>query len=419
MKTKLSIEGEKFLINGKLVYSEIPGNSADVHGLLMNARFIQGIFDDKADPKRFARFGWRAWDPRRHTEDLIKALPLWYSYGLRAITVGFQGGMPVFTIDNASIDNNPFSEDGTAIDPAYLERMESIFRAADDLGMAVIVSILYQGQINRLQDGLAVRNAIRSACRWLKDQGFSNVIIEVANEYGVGNFRMRPLLSDPESISGLIELAREHSGGLPVGCSGAGMVMHSEVARASDVILIHGNGAHREQYSRFVKKVKSWNLAKPILCNEDSPCITNLDVAFDTKTSWGYYNNLSKQEPPADWTIANAEDLFFARRMARGLGFPLPSLPEEEQYVLDGLSCRHEYQGTRWVRLSAEYPETINYVDFIQNGNLAGRSYQEPFYLNSEETWIQGGSPTKKGDTWRALVHLADGRTLEREVVVG
>ena len=55
--TSLSIQGESFLINGQLTYAEIAGSNPGAHGLLMNARFIQGIFDDKADPGRFNRFG--------------------------------------------------------------------------------------------------------------------------------------------------------------------------------------------------------------------------------------------------------------------------------------------------------------------------------------------------------------------------
>ena len=213
-KTKLSIEGKLFKINGKLVYSEIQGNSPAVHGLLMNARFVQGIFDDKAAPERFARFGWDKWDPERHTDELIKALPEWYSYGLRAITVSLQGGMPVFTIDNSTIDNNPFGEDGKTIDPAYLKRLDRLIRGADEIGMVVIVSILYQGQVNRLKDGDAIRNAVRGTSRWLKEQGFTNVIIEVANEHTVGNFRQRPLVSSPDGITTLMEIAREASGGI-------------------------------------------------------------------------------------------------------------------------------------------------------------------------------------------------------------
>ena len=418
MKTRLSIDGELFKINDRLVYEEIGGSSQQVHGLLMNARFIQGIFDDKADPSRFARFGWKVWDPERHTDEMIRSLPTWYSYGMRAITVGLQGGMPVFTVENSTIDNNPFSEDGRTVDPAYLRRMDKVIRASDDIGMVVIVSLLYQGQSNRMKDGSTVRNAVRSASRWLGEQKYTNVIIEVANEHTVGNFRDRPLVSNPEGITALMEIAREASGGLPVGASGGGIQMFREVAEASDVVLVHGNTARRQEYYSFIKKVKSWGLGKPIVCNEDSPCFTQLDVAYRTKTSWGYYNNISKQEPPVDWGIANAEDLFYARRMAKGLGIPIEDLPDDERYVLDGLNDRFEWKGQRWVRLSAESPEKINHVDFYCNDVFVDVAYEEPFYVNYQETWVQEGVKTQKGDLWRAVVHLNDGGTFEKETVV-
>src|SRR5690554_6441943 len=108
-ETHVDIRGEKFLINGKLTYHEIEGSRQQARGLLMNARFIQGIFDDKAEPDRFARFGRHKYDPDKNTDDLIAALPQWYAHGLRAFTVGLQGGGPVFTIDDwSTIDNNPF-----------------------------------------------------------------------------------------------------------------------------------------------------------------------------------------------------------------------------------------------------------------------------------------------------------------------
>ena len=62
-KTTITIENESFLINDKLTYSEINTSKPEAHGLLMNARFIQGIFDDKADPARFARWGHTEWNP--------------------------------------------------------------------------------------------------------------------------------------------------------------------------------------------------------------------------------------------------------------------------------------------------------------------------------------------------------------------
>ena len=83
-KTKLQICNTKFLINGELTYSEYPDCPEENRGLLMNARFIQGIFDDKADASRFERFG-RHFDPEENTASLIAALPAWYAHGLRAL----------------------------------------------------------------------------------------------------------------------------------------------------------------------------------------------------------------------------------------------------------------------------------------------------------------------------------------------
>ena len=418
MKTSVDISGVDFRINGKLTYSEVPESHPNAQGLLMNARFIQGVFDDKEDPDRFARFGWTSWDADRHTDELIRSLPTWYSYGLRCVTVGFQGGMPVFTVENSSINNNPFSDDGKVIDKAYLERMDRLIRAADALGMVVIVSILYQGQAPRMRSGAVIRNAVRATCGWLRDNRFTNVIIEVANEYNIGAFKNHRLVSDPEGISTLIEIAREESGGMPVGSSGGGAECSREVAEASDVILIHGNMTRRQDYYRLINVVKSWGLFRPIVCNEDSPCFTQLDVAYHTHTSWGYYNNLTKQEPPAAWGIANAEDLFFARRMARGIGISVESFDEDEQYVLDGLKGRWEWKGQRWVRLTAEFPEKVDQVEFFLNGDPIDVAYEEPFYVNYEQTWIQKGIPTRPGDKWRAEIHLVDGRVLVRNATV-
>jgi hypothetical protein len=57
-----------------------------------------------------------------------------------------------------------------------------------------------------------------------------------------------------------------------------------------------------------------------VVCNEDSQCITRIPVAVAERFSWGYYNNITKQEPPADWSITPGEDTFFALRMAMALG---------------------------------------------------------------------------------------------------
>ena len=345
--TTISIENESFLINDKLTYSDLDGSNPNAHGLLMNARFIQGIFDDKADPGRFARWGNDIWDPKAHTQGLIDALPEWYGYGLRAFTTGFQGGGPCFTINNGTIDNNPFGEDGKSLDPAYAERIDSLIWGADALGMAVIVSYFYGAQALRLPDGRSISNAVTTASRFLKDGGYSNVLIEIANEMNIGEFRHHPIIQEPEGMATLIDLARDESGGMAAGCSGGGGYRKREVAEASDYILVHGNGQSRQRYYNMILEVKSWDQNKPIVCNEDSPAIGNMGVAYKTATSWGYYNNMTKQEPPADWSVTKGEDTFFAYRMAMGIGIDVPDIPEEDQYYLQGLEPEWSYDGQR------------------------------------------------------------------------
>ena len=413
-QTSLSVQGEKFLINGRLTYAEIDGSNPNAHGLLMNARFIQGVFDDQADPARFARFDHAVWDADQHTADLIAALPEWYSYGLRGFTVGFQGGGPCFTVNNLTIDNNPFGEDGATLDTAYAQRMDRLIRAADELGMVVMVSYFYGDQARRLRDGRAVRNAVTTASRFLREGGYTNVIIEVANEYDIPPFQQHPLLYYPEGVAALSDLARQESGGLPVGCSGRGGAINREVAEASDVILIHGNGCTRQRLYNMIQEVRSWKLNRPIVCNEDSQAIGQMEVTFQTQTSWGYYNNMTKQEPPADWSVTKGEDTFFAHRMAQGIGIALPPLPADAQYYLQGLEPHMTDGGQRWLRLASLYPETINFVEFFCNDERYYIAYDEPFSVHYQSNWRQGGVETRAADQWRAVIHLRDGSVLER-----
>jgi len=410
-QTKLSVKGRDFYINGKLVYDEV---AVDNHskGLLMNARFIQGIFDDQFDRKRYNRFG-KIFDPDQHTDDFISALPEWYNYGLRAVTVGMQGGMPVFTMDIRTVDHNPFGPDGKTFDQAYAKRLDKIIQAADKLGMVVIVNILYWAQALRLNNDEAIIDALKSACYFLKNGHYTNVIIDVANEYNIDMWNDLKMIQNPKSMKNLIELVREESGGMLVGSSGGGGLVDQEVVDASDVVLIHGNGLTRGEYYDFVLQVQKMAPNKPILCNEDSPCISRIDIAHLTHTSWGHYDNFTKQEPPCDWGITKGQDFFFARRMARVLGIELEELCLEDQFYLQGLEPNTSWNGRRWIRLAAEYPEKINYVDFYRNGVFIYRSYDEPFFMYRETTWIQKPWIMKKDDKiWTAEIVLHDGTTL-------
>jgi len=414
MKTTVTIQGRDFLVNDRLTYAELPGSNESAHGLLYNARFIQGIFDDREDPGRFARYGFDAWDPEAQTDRLVAALPEWYRYGLRAFTVGIQGGGPCFTLDNHTIHNNPFGASGTAFDPAYAARLDRLIRAADETGMVVIVSFFYADQARRLRDGKAIRNAVTTASRFLRDGGYTNVIIEVANEMNIPPFAAHPIIQEPEGMASLIDLARTESGGMLTGCSGGGGYGNREVAEASDVVLIHGNGQSRQQYYNLVRRCREWAPDRPILCNEDSQAIGQLEVAQATHTSWGYYNNMTKQEPPTHWGVTPGEDTFFAARMAELVGVEGPTINPGEEFHLQGFEPHMTYRNRRWIRVASLRPETVERVEFYRNGALYWTAWDEPFSVNTRSNWRQGEVVIEGHEAWRAVIHLRSGDIVER-----
>lgn len=420
MKTRISMKGRQFYINDKPVYAELDTVKPDVHGMLMNMRMIQGVFDDRVNPRRFDRFG-KIFNPEKNTDDLIASLDDWYAYGLRAITVGFQGGGPCFTTDSYTVENSPFSPDGRELDSAYAARMKRIIDAADARGMVVICSFFYGVQSRLLESDRAVMSATGTAAGWLRDNGLTNVIIEIANEHDVEAYKCHPVLYTDKGIVDLIDIARRESGGMPIGCSGTGGYFSKAIAEASDAIFIHGNDQTRGQLYNLIQKAKAVKPERPLIINEDSQSLGNMQTAMEEGVSWGYYNNMTKQEPPSDWGITEGEDRFFALRMAENLGIPV-ELPEpEERFYLQGLEKDMAQDGKRWIRLAALYPETVHRVDFYRNGEKVGAAYDEPFMLCAVgSNWIQRPYPEtiQKGEVWKAAIHLTDGTVVEKEVQV-
>jgi len=278
-----------------------------------------------------------------------------------------------------------------------------------------IVSFFYQGQIKRLEDETAVKNAVKAASQFLRDIEYDNILIEIANEYNASVYF--PILREPEGMTSLIKLARQESGGIPVSSSKTGGTIDKKVAEESDYILIHGNQCSRQDYYKLVRKIKNWNLDKPIVCNEDSHKINQLKVAFNSYTSWGYYNNMTKQEPPADWRITRGEDRFFAQRMALGLGIEVPAIPFEEQFYLQGFEPEKKYEGKRWPRVASLYPEKIDYVDFYLDGDLIYTVYDPPHTLYYQKTWKQEEIKFKpENEEFKAVIHLRNGGIIEKSI---
>jgi hypothetical protein len=153
-KTKVAIEGDTFLINGKPTYTGRTWRGHRIEGLLLNARLVQGIFDD-LNPQTRSRWTYPdtgTWDPERNTREFLAAMPAWRSHGLLAFTINMQGGCPVgYARGKQPWHNSALREDGS-LRPDYMSRLDRILRRADELGMVVILGVYYFGQDERLRD---------------------------------------------------------------------------------------------------------------------------------------------------------------------------------------------------------------------------------------------------------------------------
>ena len=153
---------------------------------------------------------------------------------------------------------------------------------------------------------------------------------------------------------------------------------------------------------------------KPIVCNEDSQMFGQLKVSYATHTSWGYYNDFTKQEPPSDWGITSGEDAFFARRLKNMISGVKMG---ENEFYLQGFEKDYHIEGKRYVRLSSLYPEQIDYVEFYQDDKLLYTSFAEPFMLYSLTTWNQDPYVIpEEACEFTARIYLHDGNVRQETV---
>jgi hypothetical protein len=333
-QTVVSIQQERFLVNGVVTHK---GTAAE--GLLLNSRMIQAIFDDE-NPQTVGKSAYPdtgIWDAERNVQEFIAALPSYKSKGLKAFTVGLQGGSPGWATGN----NQPgiitgFRSDGS-LKWAWMDRLDRVIRAADQHGMVVIVSFFYFGQDHRLADEAAVIRAVDGMTDWLSAAGYSNVLVEINNEADV--YYDHPILR-PTRVSELIARVKQRSGGrLKVSTSlGGGLIPSSTIVSASDFVLLHGNGRDATKIKSMVDQVRGMSAfkssPKPIVFNEDSTTVANLDAAVSRRASWGYYdqgkNNYRDgfQSPPVNWKINTSHKQAFFDRVAYFTGGDSSSSPE-------------------------------------------------------------------------------------------
>ncbi len=325
MSTKVEIQGEGFLINGTPTYEGREWHGKKIEGLLLNTRMVQGIFDD-VNPDTVQQFAYPdtgVWDADRNTSEFIDMLPTYKAHGVLAFDINLQGGSPYgYSTDQPWI-NSAFESDGS-LRPAFMNRLARVLKAADELGMVVIVGLFYFGQEKVFEGNEdAVRKAVDNAVEWLLATGHENLLLEINNEC---NIRYELPVMRPEGVHELIERARAitlDGRRLLVGTSyGGGTIPGSNVARVSDFMLIHGNAQEDPNIIReMVKKTRQVEgyTPKPILFNEDDHFDfdrpdNNFIAAVGEYASWGYFDYRMKgetfeqgyQSVPVNWGISSA-----------------------------------------------------------------------------------------------------------------
>jgi hypothetical protein len=342
-QTAVSIDKDAFLINGAPTYPGRRFQGRKVEGLLLNARMVQGIFDD-LNPSTRGRWNYPdgPWDAERNTNEFIAAMPSWHQAGLRAVTLNLQGGSPEGYSAEQPWHNSAFAADG-ALRPDYLGRLLRVLDAADRLGVVVILGLFYFGQDGRLGDERAVVRAALAITDWLVAKAYTHVLVEIANEADVPRYTHAILKS--ERGHELIELVQRRSAGrlatqagrLLVSTSMRGGALPTDaIIETADFLLLHGN--HVEGPAQIRQMVRDCRAARgyrgqPIAFNEDDHFVfdapdNHMLAAFEEYAGWGYFDyrmagegfHEGFQSVPVDWSIGSERKRGFFRLLAEITG---------------------------------------------------------------------------------------------------
>ncbi len=269
--TRIAIVGGRWQLNGEVTY-----RGALAEGLLLNVRMVNAVFEDR----RRADF-----DPDTNTTAFIERLPEYVAHGVRAFTLNLQGGTPGYE----GAVNSAFAPDGS-LRESYLRRVQRVIEPCDRQGAAVILGCFYQRQDQVLTDDSAVRAGVVNVARWLREAGYHNVILEIANEFQHDGFD-RAILKTAAGQVELIRLAKRTAPELLVSTSGLGHGrMDDPVAEAADFILVHFNGTKVADIPARIAALRRFG--KPIVCNEDDKVgaagVAALEACVASGASWGF-----------------------------------------------------------------------------------------------------------------------------------
>src|SRR5262245_39390649 len=269
-RTRISVKDGRWWINGALTY---PDSRAE--GLLMNVRMVNAVFEEAKRPD---------FDAEMNTDEFIARIPDYVAHGVRAFTLCLQGGMPGYE----GAVNSAFQPDGT-LRQSYLARVRRVIEQCDRNGAVVILGCYYQRQDQILRDEVAIRTGVVNVATWIREAGFTNVLLEIANEFPHGGFDHR-IIKSPEGEAELVRLAKRTAPGLLVSTSGIGDgKIPDAVAEACDFLLIHFNGVKHDAIPPCIARCATFH--KPVVCNEDdklgADAARAAELSVNGGASWG------------------------------------------------------------------------------------------------------------------------------------
>jgi hypothetical protein len=322
-RTEIAIDGRRFLLNGRPTYAGLRYRDRPLDGLLFNARMVQAVFDDD-EPRTRSRWAYPdtgRWDADRNTAEFCAMLPEYRRHGLLAVTVGLQGGGSIYTDDVYPLyHNNAYEPDGR-LRPAWFARLARVLAAADAAGMVVIVNYFYFYQARRFADEAALLRATEETTAWLLATGHRNILVDVANESGK---HWSHEICRPARVHELITRAQAltHEGRrLLVSASGWAFddIPHGPWLACGDMAMPHGNDCTPARLAAKVERMCSLDEyrrhPRPVLINEDSIFIDNLEECAVRGWSWGYYSQghgSGLRDSRMDWSRLPRESDFAA-----------------------------------------------------------------------------------------------------------
>lgn len=338
--TVVSIVQDKFHINGRPTYEGRQWKGKPVEGLLLNSRMVQATFDDR-NPETAGKWAYpdtHMWDPDRNTTEFVAMLPTWRKHGLLAVTLNLQGGSPEGYSRRQPWHNSALNADGSLDEPT-LGRLKRVLDRTDELGVVVILGLYYFGQDERVRHETAVIAGVDAAVDWLIAQRYTHVLVEVNNECNVKAYDHDIL--KPDRVHELIERvksrSRDQQHPLLTGTSyGGSAIPMPNVVRASDFLLLHGNGVGEPrrigEMVRQAREVAGYR-PMPILFNEDDHFDfdqpeNNFTAALGEYASWGYFDfrksgegfDEGYQSVPVNWGITSERKRGFFRLLSEVTG---------------------------------------------------------------------------------------------------